>query len=319
MLKQVMLIAALLVFVCELKSEGIDQEVQLICPDGWIAYQLHYYKCSYGSSDWTENCYTCLTCRRYSTLYHPFSFVELCVVFQPAYTTSKNYKFQTKICTDKFCNEFYYQPFCGLTLTMQNRTVTSKKVLPFQNLYPEAQNNTIKSVDFICPRSSSFKFLFERKINLTRTFSILCVLCNQNSEDNLSQEQMLITMCSQHFYTKENETHWFENKILSECQDKDKSKCAPDTIPPILKGLHCGSKFTALKYGHQVNISNYIPCTNGKTDTTLVGNASKLLMELYFFSMRKVKIVLYSQFHDSNQSYNLLLRLKLQSLTSPGF
>ncbi len=261
-----MLIAALLLCVGQVKSEGRGQEVELICPDGWVAYQLNYYKYTYRS-----NCSTCLTCQRNSVLHHRFNIVELCVVFQPEYTAYRYHNLQPEICTENNCTELHYQPSCGMALTISNHIITSKKVLPCQTIHPEAQNDTLNSVDLICPRTSSFKSLFEKGIfhyyqgKKWTYVNSFCVLCDINITDNFYGKQ--ITICSPHFYPKENIFYQFEYKILSECQDKDTSKCAPHTILPIQKGLDCGSKFTASRNGDQVNISNYIPCTYGKTDT----------------------------------------------------
>jgi hypothetical protein len=274
MLKQVILVVAFLVLGCQVKSEDTDQEVQLICPDGWVAHQLHFFNCTNGKTGWIKNCSTCLTCQRNSVLYHPFRNVDFCVVLQPDVITPSNYYVQLEKCTDNICNELYYQPFCGMALTMSNHRITSKKVLRCQNIQPVTQNNTLESVDLICPTSSSFKSLVERKIllhqnnNWTNIISY-CIACNHNAENDLSRNQM-ITMCSPHFYPKGKNIYQVENKEISECQDTDTSKCAPDTIPPIQKGLHCGSKFTASRYQNSINISKYIPCDHGRNDQTKV-------------------------------------------------
>jgi hypothetical protein len=163
-----------------------------------------------------------------------------------------------------------------MALTLSNQRVTSKKVLPCQTIHPEVQNNTLQSVDLICPRSSSFKSLFQRNITYTNYFNQTqhvnssCAFCDHNSATGTSGKPLMITMCSPHFYPEENKTNFYAYKNLTECQNTNTAGCPPDTIPPIQTGLHCGSKFTASKYGEQVNISNYIPCSNRKADTNLV-------------------------------------------------
>jgi hypothetical protein len=277
MLKQVMLIASLFLFVGQVKSEDTDQEVQLICPDGWVAYELYYYRCSYGSSGRTENCSTCLTCVINSRFSHFFTTVELCVVFRPDITRfNKYYNMQPVHCGEKICNELYYDPFYGMALTLNGQRITSKKALTSQTIYHETQNNTIKSVELICPRSSSFKSLYKRNIiyidefNNTHQVKSLCAFCDHNSATGTSGKPLRITMCSPRFYPEENKIYYNAYKNLTECQDTNTTRCPSDTIPPIQKGLHCGSKFTGIRNGELVNISNYIPCTNGKTDTNLV-------------------------------------------------
>jgi hypothetical protein len=264
-----MLIAYLFLFVGQVKSEDTDEEVQVICPDGWVAYRLHFYACHlYGNSNWIENCSTCLTCQRNSMLYHKFNIVEFCVVFRPDITRFKYY-IQPVQCNENICKILYYHLFCGMELTLSNHRITSQKVLFCQNIHPETQNNTLKSVDLICPRSSSFESLFERNSTYYNIHSF-CVLCHHNSAIGTSGKPLIITMCSPHYYPEENKIFSNAYKNLRYCQNTETTRCPPDTIPPIQKGLHCGSKFTASKYGDQVNISNYIPCDNGKSDPNLV-------------------------------------------------
>jgi hypothetical protein len=273
MLKQVMLMATLLLFVCQVKSEDTDEEIQLICPDGWIAFELNYYNLIYlpvHANQWQtiKNISTCLKCKRNTILEHSFSLVELCFWFWPKITTS-NYFLQPEKCNENICNELYYDPFCGMALTLSNQRVTSKKVLPCQSINPVVQNNTLQSVDLICPLSSSFESLFERQITYYNINSF-CVLCNYNSATGTSGKPLMITMCSPHFHLEEKKIFLFIYKNLTECQNTNTTICPLDTIPPIQKGLHCGSKFTASRDSDQVNISNYIHCTNGKTEKNLV-------------------------------------------------
>ncbi len=272
-----MLIAALIVH--QLKSEETDQEVELICPDGWIAYQVHYYACAYlppypNQLVPIKNCSTCLTCKRNSIIYHYFGTVELCVLYRPEIMTSKTYQLWPHKC---ICHELYFQPFCGMSLTVSNEIITSETFLPCENNNHEIQDNS-QSIELVCPKSSSFKTLFERnaayfnqnqqQIN-ARSF---CLTCDHNSATGIHGKELKITMCSPHFYPDENKIYQVTTKNLPECHQQDTSICEPDTIPQIQKGLHCGSKFTWSRSQNSVNISNYILCNNAKTNTQVMLN-----------------------------------------------
>ncbi len=274
------LVVAFLVLGCQVKSEETDQEVQLNCPDGWIAYQVHYYTCGYlpmPQNIWypKSNCSTCLTCKRNSILEHPFSLVELCAVFWPEIITSSNYYVLPEKCTENICNGLYYQTFCGMSLRVSNNTITSETFLPCPNIHHEIQDNS-QSIELVCPRSFSFKTLFQRNVSnnyqsqrLTNTRSV-CLTCDHNSAIGINGKKLKITMCSPHFKPDENKINQVTTKNLLECQQQDTSKCAPDTILPIQRGLHCGSKFTGSSYKNSVNISNYIPCDHGQKEQTTV-------------------------------------------------
>jgi hypothetical protein len=275
-----MLTVALLVFVHQMKSEETDQEVQLICPDGWIAYQVHYYSCGYLPLPQNiyypkSNCSTCLTCKRNSILEHSFRLVELCAVFQPRIITSLNYLIQPEKCTGNICKELYHQPFCGMSLTMSNYIINSETLLPCQNDHHDIQDNS-QSIELVCSKSYSFKTLLERdsacqnqQPTNTRSF---CLTCDHNSVNVMYGEKLKITMCSSHFYPDDKIFCRVTDKNLLECQQQDQSQCEPNTISPIQKGLHCGLKLTGSRYHNSVIISNYIPCDSEKTNTQVMLN-----------------------------------------------
>jgi hypothetical protein len=157
-----------------------------------------------------------------------------------------------------------------MALALSSQRITSKRFLPCQNIHPEAQNNTLISVDLICPRSSSLESLVKRKMNQNPGLISFCLLCNHNSKIKISGKPPMITMCSPHFYLGENTYHSFTYSNLTECQNTHTQRCDIETIPPIHRGVHCGSRFTVLRYGEKVKITNHIPCNTGRTDTKMV-------------------------------------------------
>ncbi len=199
---------------------------------------------------------TCLTCTRYSILYHPFQFVELCAFSKEKNIFGEPFKLKGK-CNDAKCNVLAFQPFCSIPLVINSHGVTSKEFLPCQNVTFDS-NQQSQSVELVCPSNFKMRYPVEKTDSKGIVISSVCAGCKNNSESDVSGQKPLITVCSPHYGNTSNSTFTF--KYIQ--QNNIKKNNIP-TKPPIT----CGFQLTS-----PGNFSKYLPCQTDKEDRTMVNS-----------------------------------------------
>ena len=248
------LVAGLAIAVILLTQvEGGDStlEVDLQCPEGWLATNVNYYQNLDGRN--YKNVSTCLICRWNSVLYHPFTNIDICF-------SSKIYfdrdRLNESICNDAGCKALRGAPYCGVRLTITNHNFGSitKSFSPCKEPKPVEHNRT-KSVDLICPQNTKFISLLQKKTYQSNS-TAYCVVCGPRFNRRTREKQFNVTMCCSPFHYRSNQFNVTQEEM--------------DSTPLIKEGLHCGSKFTQSSLYGRVNVSNYVLCSDLNTNEVIL-------------------------------------------------
>ena len=248
-------IASVLLLQTKVEGQELGPEIDLLCPEGWLASGLFHL--TENTSAGVKNVSTCLTCRSNPLVSHRFAFIDICLS-APLFNTKRgSLSLTSSQCKDKACNDLNQKPYCGVRL----KTFDSKIRHEFKVCedYGLKSNHEGQSVELICPRS--FNFTSVLRIKYPSAMSSICILC-----ESKSSKQLHITMCSSLAILGEGSflVDFFK---MPECENRstDNNSCRPGSVPPIGKGLNCGTKLLSSTDGRSVNVSNYIRCSDLKT------------------------------------------------------
>jgi len=284
---KVLWLFAFCIVVCAVGKEQTSK-TEVTCPEGWLITDFFTY------SSYNGNVPTCFICRRNSVLYHPFSFVEICLV----YMSPKNlyYEKLSKLTLAEYTEKRNIEPFCGASLSF----ISSRKMFHVDKVVPCQKSDYLitsmkQTVDLLCPRSYEFYSIQERNVTFhddynTFYYRTYCVVCRKF--DNPNQTNSTITMCPY------RDNHWFHESKYSikmvKIEQCDRKECEPHTIPKIVPDLHCGSIFS-LKSGNteEINTSNFILCSEQNIDEHQVkfkifsGNINKIIVSYHISCSEK--------------------------------
>ena len=251
-------IASVLLLQTKVEGQELGPEIDLLCPEGWLASGLFHL--TENTSAGVKNVSTCLTCRSNPLVSHRFAFIDICLS-APLFNTKRgSLSLTSSQCKDKACNYLNQKPFCGVLL----KTFDSKIRQEFKVCedYGLKSNHEGQSVELICPRSFSFTSVLRMKTqSQPSAMSSICILC-----ESKSSKQLHISMCSSLTILGEGslQVDYFK---MPECEHEPTKNngCRPGLVPPIGKGLNCGTKLLSSTDGRNVDASNYISCSDLKT------------------------------------------------------
>ena len=256
------------------EGSGSDLNLDLTCPQGWIASSFNSYKCSFPDqsdervwSSWKSDCFACLTCLSNSTLSLPNGVVEVCLVTQSDVSTQMETILQVQkqslscALNDEFCETLDSLKFCGVSVPIVGKSSSKNKVLPCKEIQKEAPH---ESFELICPKSFVLQSIVFR--SYTREISKFghssCIKCLPKFE--ATGFFTMILACYQPQPIPSHTT--FYNNGTESPEEPDISKYSSGR--PI-----CGAKF--LTADNFIKTWDYIPCQDEDDQQTIV---SKLII-----------------------------------------
>ena len=238
------------------KVEISAQELELICPQGWIAFNVAKYSCGYLSTSqqwWTDygaDCLLCLTCQRSSTSANGQEKIEQCWITLPTVAfhmdLMKPHQFQAQNWNFPEITELIQQKqLCGISaLYSQKLDKVVTKACDQQQ-----KDKGSETTDLICPRSF---FLVSRfKVKNADQEKSLCIHCQSYKTFNIVPAR--IFMCYTGI-TRKMAVNKFHPSPMEDCKN------TPTTFQ-VGTQIFCGMKIRPLDYE---NFSECVLCQSEK-------------------------------------------------------
>ena len=252
-------------FLTNVRVYGFDLE--LTCPQGWVASDFVDYDCKFYYlstkevmkwSKLTENCASCLICRENSTFSKEVGIVEICFISKPSIAQQINsqtkQEFTRKNAHSVVSTDILHQKIsCGIMLRHNRSNPSYGSVDPKPC---DRQQAGGKTSFLLCPNSFFLLSHFIRSYTIGDTEKeSSCFNCQSYFLSNASP--LRVTLCYPHVPSN-SVVYTYKNRRLSECRNIQKN----GTL------IYCGVKFET----HEC-----IPCQNGNTQHDPVSDSSFLI------------------------------------------
>ena len=238
------------------KVEVSIQELELICPHGWLAFDVQEYSCRYYSTSqngWTDlkaECLLCLYCQRSSTSANGQEKMELCLITSPLVSyyldVMKPHQFLPQNRNLPEITELIKQKqLCGISaLYSQKLDKVVTKACDQQQ-----KDKGSETTDLICPRSF---FLVSRfKVKNADQEKSLCIHCQSYKTFNIVPARIFLCYTG---ITRKMAVNKFHPSPMEDCKN------TPTTFQ-VGTQIFCGMKIRPLDYE---NFSECVLCQSEK-------------------------------------------------------
>ena len=238
------------------KVESSAEELELMCPRGWIAFDVVKYTCGYLSishNGWVYlegDCLLCLTCQRSSGSANALEKMELCLITSPLVAFNmdlmKPHQFQAQNWNFPEITELIQQKqLCGISaLYSQKLDKVVTKACDQQQ-----KDKGSETTDLICPR---LFFLVSRfKVKNADQEKSLCIHCQSYKTFNIVPARIFMCYPS---ITRKMAINKFHPSLMEDCKN------TPTTFQ-VGTQIFCGMKIRPLD---NENFSECVLCQSEK-------------------------------------------------------
>ena len=237
------------------KVECEASDLELVCPQGWIANDVAEYSCIFHSETGSklpgsDDCSVCLTCHWSSTPADRFGNVEVCVITGPLVAlrmnSMKSVQFFSKADVHQRLNgQLTQEQYCGIVLPIISPKPKNDRVAPKPCYFPEKDLGST-TADLICPQFFLLASYFKRTSNAYESW---CINCQSYFMSN--DIPVRITMCHAR-YDLNPVTNSYPEERFQDCKSSQ-------NVPQDDAQIFCGIKLEA---DHDGQFSSCIICQN---------------------------------------------------------